>query len=142
MKKLSIRQAQVQTMLLAGMTMAQISLELGVKVSTVKTHIEKIYRKRGFKSRRNLAHIELDEAKLAIKLTRQQLQVLKGILAGKSFQQIATEMALSLRTVHSHRYRLYKKMGVGTRAQVIALINKNQLVNSETSDIGLPALVS
>ncbi len=56
--------------------------------------------------------------------------------------QIATEMALSLRTVHSHRYRLYKKMGVGTRAQVIALINKNQSVSSETSDIGLPALVS
>ena len=86
MKTLSIRQAQVQTMLLAGLTMAQISLELNLKVSTVRTHIEQLYRKSGFKSRRDLAHLELDETKLPIKLTRQQLQVLKGILAGKSFR--------------------------------------------------------
>ena len=126
MKTLSIRQAQVQTMLLAGMTMAQISRELNLKVSTVRTHIEQLYRKSGFKSRRDLAHLELDETKLPIKLTRQQLQVLKGILAGKSFRQIATEMDRSIRTIDCHRQILYKKMGVGTRSKVLAVITSHQ----------------
>jgi len=120
-------------MLLAGMTMAQISLELQVKVSTVRTHIEKLYRKSGFKCRRDLARLELDETKLPIKLTRQQLQVLKGILAGKSFRQIATEMDRSIRTIDCHRQILYKKMGVGTRAKVLAVITSHQTGRGEIS---------
>ena len=92
MQQLSARQAQVQALLLAGMTMAQISCELAIKVSTVQTHMENLYRKGGFKSRRDVARLDLDETKLTASLTRQQVQVLKGIVAGQSFQQIATDM--------------------------------------------------
>ncbi len=137
MKTLSTRQAQVQTMLLAGMTMAQISRELNLKVSTVRTHIEHLYRKSGFKSRRDLMRLELDETKLTAKRTRQQLQVLKGIVAGKSFQQIAAEMVLSIHTVDSHRHTLYKKMGVGTRSQVLAVITGIQTGAEEPGGVGV-----
>ena len=60
MQPLSTRQAQVQALLLAGMTMAQISHELAIKVSTVQTHMATLYRKGGFKSRRDVARLDLD----------------------------------------------------------------------------------
>ena len=126
MQPLSTRQAQVQALLLAGMTMAQISCELAIKVSTVQTHMKNLYRKGGFTSRRDVARLDLDETKLTANLTRQQLQVLKGIVAGKSFQQIATEMGLSIHTVGSHRHKLYQKMGVTRRAQVFAALTQLQ----------------
>lgn len=126
MKPLSPRQAQVKALLEAGLTNAQISAELGITVGTVRTHVEKLYRKSGFTSRRDLIHLELDEANLAVKLTRKQLQVLKGILAGETFQQIAMEMGLALGTVHIHRNMLYKRMGVGTRPQLLALMARHQ----------------
>ena len=85
--------------------------------------LEKLYRKSGFTSRRDLVHLELDEANLVVKLTRQQVQVLKGILAGKTFLQIARELGISLGTVHSHRNKLYKNMGVATRPQLVAAMN-------------------
>lgn len=132
MKKLSTRQAQVQDLLVAGLTVAQISVELRVTVGTVRTHVEQLYRKRGFKSRRDLVHLELDEANLAVKLTRKQLQVLRSILAGKTFLQIAMEMGITLGTVHTHCNKLYKKMGVATRAQLVAVIAKRQASSNGT----------
>jgi len=81
--------------------------------------------------------LELDETKLTAKLTRQQLQVLKGIVAGKSFQQIAAEMVLSIHTVDSHRHTLYKKMGVGTRSQVLAVITGIQTGAEEPGGVGV-----
>lgn len=120
-------------MLVTGMTMAEISGALGIKVSTVKNHIEQLYKKRGFTSRRDVTQVEFDEAKLTVQLTRKQVQVLKGILAGKAFPQLAQELDISLRTLQSHCATLYKKMGVGTRAQVVALIISQQF-SSETDE--------
>jgi DNA-binding NarL/FixJ family response regulator len=125
-KPLSTRQTQVYLLLLAGLTMIQISVELGIKVSTVRTYSAKLYQKRGITSRRELVQIELDEATFVTPLTQQQVQVLKGILAGQTFKQMAQAMGLALGTVHGHRNKLYKKMGVGTRAQVIAVMTNQQ----------------
>ena len=111
MRKLSIRLAQVQDLLVGGLTVVQISAELGIAVGPVKTPIEKIYYKRGIKARRELAQIQIDEANLVIELTPNQAQVLKGFAAGKSLPQLATEMGISLRTVESYRRHLYQKNG-------------------------------
>lgn len=126
MKPLSPRQTQVHELLVAGLTMAQIGVELGVKVSTVKTHIEKLYRKSGVRARQELTRVEVNEANLDIKLTCKQLQVLKHLLAGKPNRQIAQELGISLRTLQSHRLTLYKRMGVATRPQLLALMARHQ----------------
>jgi DNA-binding CsgD family transcriptional regulator len=126
MKLLSPRQAQVYALLVAGMTAAQISAELGIKVSTVKTHIEKLYRKSGVRSRQELAQANVDEADLNIKLTRKQVQVLNSLLVGKTNPQIAQEMGISPIALQIHRRNLYKKMGVATRPQLLALMARRQ----------------
>lgn len=132
MKTLSPRQAQVHALLLAGKTVEQIGVELGITVSTVRVHITAIHKKIGIKARRDVVHVALDEAKLAIRLPRRQFQVLKGILMGKSFPEIALEMNLSIDAVQRYRYRLYKRLGVTTRAQVIAMISKDQAGGEES----------
>ena len=131
MKTLSPRQAQVHALLLADNTVEQIGVELGITVSTVRVHITAIHKKIGIKARRDVVHVELDEAKLAIRLPRRQFQVLKGILMGKSFPEIALEMNLSIDAVQRYRYRLYKRLGVTTRAQVIAMISRDQAEGEE-----------
>lgn len=131
MKTLSPRQAQVHALLLAGNTVEQIGFELGITVSTVRVHITAIHKKIGIKARRDVVHVALDEAKLAIRLPRRQFQVLKGILMGKSFPEIALEMNLSIDAVQRYRYRLYKRLGVTMRAQVIAMISRDQAEGEE-----------
>lgn len=131
MKTLSPRQAQVHALLLAGKTVEQIGVELGITVSTVRVHITAVHKKIGIKARRDVVHVALDEAKLAIRLPRRQFQVLKGILMGKSFPEIALEMNLSIDAVQRYRYRLYKRLGVTTRAQVIAMISRDQAEGEE-----------
>lgn len=134
MRALSPRQAQVYTLLLAGATVEHISAELGITVNTARVHIATIYKKIGIKARRQLVQVELNAAKLAIRLPQRQLQVLKGILAGKSFLEMAMEMDLSIDTIHRHRYRLYKRLGVTTRAQVTAMVAAHQAGSEETRE--------
>jgi DNA-binding NarL/FixJ family response regulator len=57
----------------------------------------------------------------APELTERELQVLNGMAAGKSNGQIGRELFLSEDTVKTHARRLFRKMGVGDRAQAVAL---------------------
>lgn len=54
-------------------------------------------------------------------LTERELQVLNGMSQGKSNGQIGRELFLSEDTVKTHARRLFRKMGVGDRAQAVAL---------------------
>lgn len=54
-------------------------------------------------------------------LTERELQVLRGMASGKSNGQIGRELFLSEDTVKTHARRLFRKMGVGDRAQAVAL---------------------
>ena len=54
-------------------------------------------------------------------LTERELQVLNGMSEGKSNGQIGRELYLSEDTVKTHARRLFRKLGVGDRAQAVAL---------------------
>jgi DNA-binding NarL/FixJ family response regulator len=49
-------------------------------------------------------------------LTARELDVLKGIAAGKSNKQIAADLGISRRTVESHRESLMRKLAIRTVA--------------------------
>jgi DNA-binding NarL/FixJ family response regulator len=55
-----------------------------------------------------------------VNLTERELQVLRGMSQGKSNGQIGTEFYLSEDTVKTHARRLFRKLGVGDRAQAVA----------------------
>jgi DNA-binding NarL/FixJ family response regulator len=54
-------------------------------------------------------------------LTERELQVLTGMAGGKSNAQIGRDLYLSEDTIKTHARRLFRKLGVGDRAQAVAI---------------------
>ena len=61
-------------------------------------------------------------------LTERELQVLQGMTEGKSNGEIGRSLYLSEDTVKTHARRLFRKLGVGDRAQAVALGFRHGLV--------------
>jgi DNA-binding NarL/FixJ family response regulator len=62
-----------------------------------------------------------DAEAAASALTERELQVLRGMSQGMSNAEIGRELFLSEDTVKTHARRLFRKLGVGDRAQAVAL---------------------
>jgi DNA-binding NarL/FixJ family response regulator len=60
-------------------------------------------------------------------LSGREVEVLGLISAGKSNQQIADELVLSIRTVERHINHIYAKIGVHTKAQATAYALRHEL---------------
>ena len=57
-------------------------------------------------------------------LTTREKQVVTGIVQGKTFKQIAKQLTLSPSTVSNHLYRIYLKLGINSRSDLVNLISK------------------
>ena len=64
-------------------------------------------------------HQERIEYKL-LGLTEREREILSLVIAGKTSKAIATELAISAKTVENHRHKLMAKAGVNSVAQLIA----------------------
>ena len=62
-------------------------------------------------------------------LSEREYQVMLGIAAGKTLQQIAKELSLSERTVSTYRARLCEKMNMKTNSELIRYAMQNKLVD-------------
>jgi len=62
------------------------------------------------------------------RLSDREFEVMKMFAAGKTVSQIALELALSVKTVSTHRTRLLKKMGMKTNAELMHYAVRNHLV--------------
>lgn len=67
-------------------------------------------------------NISADEASAQLALTDKQIEILKWAAAGKSNLDIATIMNLSRRTIEYHMAEIFKKLGVATRSQAVAIL--------------------
>jgi len=59
-------------------------------------------------------------------LTQREHEVLQQILSGKSNKEIATTLYITESTVKTHVRNIYSKYDVGTRAELISTLLKNQ----------------
>jgi len=57
-------------------------------------------------------------------LTDREKQVVTGICQGNTFKQIAKKLGLSPSTVSNHLYRIYLKLSVNSRSELINLVNQ------------------
>jgi len=64
-------------------------------------------------------------------LKLRERQVLERLAQGKSSRDIATELFLSYNTVRTHTRELYRKLGVGARAQAVAVGYQRGLLGGE-----------
>ena len=56
-------------------------------------------------------------------VTKREQQVVQKICLGKTNKQIAEELFISLQTVKDHTHRIYSKFGVGSRMQLVQMMN-------------------
>jgi len=56
-------------------------------------------------------------------LTPQELQIVQMVTQGLSNGVIAQRLYLSRRTVESHLYRVYPKLGVSSRAELVSVLS-------------------
>ena len=61
-------------------------------------------------------------------LTPRERDVLRMIAEGRSNQQIADALSISRRTVTTHATNILNKLGLDSRAELIAFANRNDLV--------------
>jgi transcriptional regulator EpsA len=60
-----------------------------------------------------------------LRLTERELEVIDWIKAGKTNQEIAAILEISLNTVKSHIKRIFQKLNVSKRAQAVALLSSH-----------------
>lgn len=56
------------------------------------------------------------------KLSPREAEIVKHMLADRSERDIADQLGISTHTVHTHRERLYRKLSVRSRAQLVICI--------------------
>ncbi|SFG76538.1 response regulator transcription factor [Pedobacter insulae] len=75
------------------------------------------------------ANFVLNEQNLiALKLSARELEVLALMALGKSNQEIADQLFVSLNTIKTHSSRLFEKMDVKRRTQAVELGKKLSLI--------------
>jgi DNA-binding CsgD family transcriptional regulator len=57
-------------------------------------------------------------------ITKRERQIVQKICLGKTNQQTADELFISLQTVKDHTHRIYSKLGVKSRMQLVQLLDK------------------
>lgn len=62
-------------------------------------------------------------------LSDREFQVLRMMAAGQTVKEIATELALSVKTISTYRARILEKMNLRTNAELIHYAIQNQLVD-------------
>ncbi len=66
-------------------------------------------------------------------LTKQESAVLALVAKGRRNAQIANELSISTRTVESHLYRIFDKLGVSSRTE--AMLSMMRGINEDLSGI-------
>jgi DNA-binding CsgD family transcriptional regulator len=56
-------------------------------------------------------------------ITKRERQIVQKICLGKTNKQIAEELFISLQTVKDHTHRIYSKIGVNSRMQLVQMMN-------------------
>lgn len=57
------------------------------------------------------------------KISKREKEIVQQICQGKTNQQIADELFISLQTVKDHTHRIYTKIGIKSRMQLVQLVN-------------------
>lgn len=88
----------------------------------------------------NVTRVAWTEISQSLKLSRRELDVAKCVFHDLTDRAIAAELGISSHTVHVHFNRLFKKLGVATRAQLVLHIVQRYLVLTASDSCHLPPI--
>jgi DNA-binding CsgD family transcriptional regulator len=87
----------------------------------------------GLASQCGLRTPALEAAARPLPLSGRERQIAMLVAAGLSNRQIADRLVVSVRTVEGHLYRLFTKLGINNRDQLITLTSRHLLGNNTFS---------
>lgn len=127
---LTQREIQVLAGIARGEENAEIAARLGIALSTVKSHVERMRERHGAPSRSALVRIGYERAWLTAltpeerpptTLPPRQLQVLQYAAQGLTDEQMARTLGIGAATVSEHIRRMGTALNARTRAHAVAL---------------------
>jgi DNA-binding NarL/FixJ family response regulator len=128
-RPLTRREREVLQLLLLGSSEADAAARLGLTVRSLHQHVVSIHQKLGVRSRGELvSHFLQPRARehalrhFAPRLRRREVEVLEGLVRGLSEKEIADFVQASSRAVHHLVGSIYRKLGVHTRASLLARV--------------------
>jgi len=68
----------------------------------------------------------LEQIRTRYRISERELEVIGLLVRGKSYREMEAELFISLKTVKSHVYNIYKKMGIKSRWQLLALLQEEK----------------
>jgi DNA-binding CsgD family transcriptional regulator len=105
---------------LAGEPFAAIARAVGVKTWSVKRLCGKLYREHGVHGRVELAKKLGSSARQPMqKEALKRMRVLQLMMRGWSTRRVAKGMGIKVGAVRSHQVKLYKRLGVHGRAELM-----------------------
>jgi DNA-binding NarL/FixJ family response regulator len=69
-------------------------------------------------------------------LTPREAEVLELLLAGRTNAQIAHQLSIGIETVRTHARNIYRKLGIGSRRELVRLTRSGSIVESDGKDMG------
>ena len=82
----------------------------------------------------------LEAAARPLPFSGRERQIVMLVVAGLSNRQIADRLVISVRTVEGHLYRIFAKLGINNRDQLIHLISRDSAAGNVLSERGGGAL--
>ncbi|MGS2727144.1 response regulator [Psychroserpens sp. BH13MA-6] len=76
---------------------------------------------------RKIANFYMPKSERDNVLTNRQMEIVNGIVAGKSYKAIADELFVSLNTVRSHIKNIYNLLDINSKAELIKKSFNNEL---------------
>ena len=148
--RLNEQETEIFKQLVEGRTIARIAQDLYLSQSAVKYHAQKIYRACDVHTRAELTALmrqplvagqeppeALPPACLQLaeqhRLTKREQQVFELLAQGRSTTDVATALDVSENTAKTHIKRLYKKLDVHSKQDIIDLVRKGDAPSADAA---------
>ena len=76
----------------------------------------------------------------SLRLSGREVQVVRGVFGDRKELAIARELGIALRTVHTHIERLYRKLAVKDRVELVLRVTEEFLALTASPDSALPSI--
>jgi DNA-binding CsgD family transcriptional regulator len=119
-RALTAREADVVEYVRLGYTNAQIALATGRSVAAVRNLLVRIFDKTGVRTRAQL----VDGPVATRGLTRRESEIVQHLRAGFTNREIGQTLGISTNTVRNTLARLFEKIGVSTRSELMGVLTE------------------
>jgi DNA-binding CsgD family transcriptional regulator len=123
---LTPREREVMTHLLEGASYKAIAVAMTLSVHTVHDHVKNIFRRLRVASRGELQarfrapNAAPPSAGSTSALRPREREVLAQLLAGAPYKVVASQMGISVHTVHDYVKAIFREFGVSSKGELLA----------------------